>query len=397
MHRLIGLMRSPVAVGMLICCLASSARAVAISAASDAANLFAPGNDPGWNNVARMSGASAVYLGNRWVITADHVTQAPVRFSDGRVFDASVGSIFRLNNPSATTSPDLRMFRLAEDPGLPSLHIAETTPAGNSIVTMIGAGSDYSPQLIGWSLNARNQWTQILLPFATQLGFATLDTSHMRWGVNRVVDTSFAATSNTFVFSTRFDRQGIPYEAQAVLGDSGGGVFEFVDNTWKLAGIMDTVQGITGQPAKTVVYGDMTFSADLSVYREQIMGLVTRAEPVWQNQVNNFDVNGSGRVNGHDVLLVINDLTHGSFASIPLPGTRPAGDPFFDVDGDYNVTARDVSRLINAILLRVANPSTAQTNVGLVPEPSSAMLALAAAPLAALGLWIRARRKRRRA
>jgi hypothetical protein len=375
---------SRTAVGLalcLTCALSATARGVVVSSIFEDPTLLAPGNDPGWNNVARLSNASAVYLGNRWVLTANHVTDGPVRFTDGRVFNVSVGSKVGIKNAGGqlgSATADLRMFRLADDPGLPALEIAASSPEAGTVVTMIGAGFDRAPELIGWNVNGLNQWSEVLLTRANRNGFKLLDASHMRWGVNQALGgTSFVPSSNTFVFSTRFDKPGIPFEAQAVAGDSGGGVFEFVDGGWKLAGIMITVQTLASQPAWTTVFGQSTNAADLSMYRDQILDLVNKPEPLWQNQVNHFDVNGSGRVNAHDALFIISELQERSFAQLDLPATRGASDPFYDVDGDLRISAQDVSRLISALLSKTANPAAAAgLNATFVAEPSSAALAL---------------------
>lgn len=379
---------------------AATANAVVINAWNDAPNLIAPGDDPGWDNVGRVAGASAVYLGNRWVITANHVSKAPLRLSDGRVFDVSVGSDVRIknsSNPFSSSGVDLRMFRLAEDPGLPSLQIASSSPTRGATVTMIGVGFDRAPELIGWGVNRFGQWTQIQTPLASQFGYSLLETSHMRWGMNQVSSdgSKLAPASNTYVFSTHFDRPGLPFEAQAVVGDSGGGVFKRVGEGWELVGIMSTVQSLSGQPAWTVVYGSATNSADLSKYRDQILDLIDRPEPLWQNQVNYFDVDRSGRVNAHDALVVINELQERAGANLDLNGAPGPSDPFFDVNGDRRVTPQDVSRLINALFDGSAQATSGlQPSAAFVPEPSSLWLAAVAA--AWVVFWIPRRIARRR-
>jgi hypothetical protein len=381
MRRPIWFARLGLVVGALAILLSpATAWAVVISAASDAANLLAPGDDPGWNNVGRLSGASAVYLGNRWVITANHVGQTAFQLSDGRSFDMSVGSAVTLRSPSdrfSSKSVDLRMFRLADDPGLPALTIAGATPTANEIVTMIGAGLDQAPGYFGWTVNASYQWTQTLLPLASRTGFELLDTQLMHWGVNRVSSngSSLLQSSNTFVYSTQFDRQGMPFEAQAVVGDSGGGVFQPQGNDWELTGIMVSEQTYPGQPSRSAVYGNTTLIADLSKYSDQILKLVDHPEPLWQNQANHFDVDGSGRVNAHDLLVLMNELKLQNYAGQDLLGAPGPGDFRFDVDGDLRLTAQDGTSLLNALLHGTANPATSTSATGLVPEPSSAALA----------------------
>lgn len=390
MHWPIFIVRRRCALALLIAAvLAPPAGAVVIATGSDAPNLVAPGNDPGWLNVGRIAGASGVYLGNRWVITANHVSRGPLRLSDGREFAASVGSGFQLRNPGTVSfgSPDLRMFRLAEDPGLPALEIADTLAPIGSQVIMIGAGSDRAPRLTGWQTGF--EWIEVSLRFANAFGYSLESTSQMRWGVNRVGSASSLGSDSTFTFSTRFDQLGIPFEAQAAVGDSGGGVFHF-DGAWELTGIMVSTQRLLGQPDGTVVYGDQTFVADLSVYGEQILGFVNRDEPLWQNQVNYFDVSGSGRADPRDLLLIANELQRAG--SHDLEGAPGASDWLFDVNGDYSVSASDANALITGLLGGAANPAAAPAaGMNFVPEPSSAALAILGSLLIALLAARRAR------
>lgn len=363
---------------LLAAALASPSTAVVISSANDAPNLVAPASNPGWSNVGRLSSASAVYLGNRWVITANHVSQGALRLPDGRQFDVSVGSDVRLNNgPIPIGGPDLRMFRLAEDPGLAPLDIGETTAVAGDKVMMIGAGVDRATKLIGWQpvpSGSGFQWNEVPVQSATLQGHFLLDSAHLRWGINQVSSPTTFGSDNTFSFATRFDRFGLPFEAQATTGDSGGGVFRDTGGAWELIGIMTSVQLLTSQPADTVAYGEHTDIADLTVYRQQILDLVNRDEPLWQNQANHFDVGGSGSVTPGDLLVLVNELL--SKGPHELSGAPGASDEFLDVNGDYNVTTSDAMQVINYLLSGASLSSTAAApGVTLVPEPSGAALA----------------------
>ncbi|MBI3839178.1 MAG: trypsin-like peptidase domain-containing protein [Planctomycetia bacterium] len=354
--------------------------------------------------MARLSNATAVYLGNRLMITANHVISnvgnSPVTFTDGREFNSSVGSDLVLTNPPAlqipSTTADLKMFRLAADPGLPALQIDTASPTSGAKVMMIGAGRDREPNEIGWSISSTNVWTQTPLPFANARGFAVdSNSSHMRWGTNLVVSGNTVSNGNTATFATRFDSTGNPFEAQAVSGDSGGGVFRPVDGRWELVGIMDTVQAAaTGQPNGTAVFGEQSLSADLSQYRDQIESILNRPERLWQNQTNHFDVDHSGPANARDVLLLINHLQNGGARS--LSGAPSASDPLLDVNGDGSFNILDLSQLINALGGNTANPAVSMSqNSSLVPEPSTGVLALLGILSAALVRRVMiARRKR---
>jgi hypothetical protein len=215
-------------------------------------------------------------------------------------------------------------------------------------------------------------------------------------GINQVFGEApvYSISTNTIVFNTRYDKFGVPYEAQAALGDSGGGVFQVVDGAWKLAGIMNTVSPpVPNQPSGTVVFGDETQAADLSMYRSQIEGLLTRVDPSWQNPFNRYDVDGSGRVTARDVLLMVRELKVGPLSG-NLPATHGANDLFFDVDGDGNLSISDGRALVSAVLLHTANPVVlaSPSSAFFIPEPSSGVLALLAAIIGGLGWFVRRRR-----
>jgi hypothetical protein len=388
------------ALSLLVCLSAEPAAGVVVSALHPDATALAPGDDPGWNNVARRGNATAVYLGNRWVLTANHVGEGSIRLNDGRAFGMVPGSGVQLNNSGvgAFGSPDLRMFRLVEDPGLPTLSIASTRPGQGTGVTMIGAGRDRLDGIVGWNVSGAGSnlvWTIAPPPLANTFGYLLDTTSAMRWGTNTVSSGQILINNNTVGFNTRFDRVDTPFEAQAVTGDSGGGVFVFVDGAWNLAGIMLTQQTSTNQPANSVVFNsNQTQSASLASYRSQIVDLLTRADPAWQNQLNYFDTNRSGQVSAIDAMLIINALLRNNGAH-SLTGSPGAGAPLIDVNGDGRVTSLDVQRIVNALLSGTANPAAAQAaapSALLVPEPAGATLALVGLLCAVLARWAGRRR-----
>ncbi len=261
---------------------AAPACAVVVSATNFDATSAAPAAaESAWSNVVYRGQASAVYLGNRWVLTANHVGDGSIRLSDGRQFGMTAGSGVQLNNTGTGVAgtPDLRMFRLVDDPGLPSLEIDTVRPPAGSSVLMIGNGYDRASPLEGWRVTGSGlatNWTPVSPLFANVLGYNLLSSATKRWGNNEVSSGPLTINGATAGFATRFDRFALPFEAQAVTGDSGGGVFRVVDGSLKLVGMMDAIQTLTNQPGGTSVFGDQSMIADLSTYRGQIMDLVTR-------------------------------------------------------------------------------------------------------------------------
>jgi len=71
----------------------------------------------------------------------------------------------------------------------------------------------------------------------------------------------------------------VPYESQAVPGDSGGAVFIKRSGTWELAGILFSRFLYTDQPSETAVFGNQSAAADVSFYREQILAAMNPEIP----------------------------------------------------------------------------------------------------------------------
>ncbi len=380
---------------LLSVALSPSARAVVVASPNTAATLSAPAGIPGWSNMGYLDSASAVYLGNRWVITAGHVAQdaanpGAITFTDGRVFQPVLGSFTYLVDPSSTGltgSPDLVMFQISADPGLPSLNIASTLPKLGTTLTMMGAGLDRAPNEIGWqvsNVNGVETWKQAPLPIDSVRGFSLLDTSHMRWGQSQIIGTTTYTTSDfsTPVFATRFSTGGGPFQAEAVRGDSGGGVFQTVNGHSTLAGIMEAQTfPVPGQPSNAVVFGQTSYVTDLSVFRDQILNIRDAATPLAQNQVNHFDVNGSGIVSASDYLALLSEVNSLPNGSMKVTASFGPHGPFYDVNGDGVIDSQDEydeMYYLTQIGLSpvIATPSLAPAAfASQVPEPASVVLA----------------------
>ena len=152
-------------------------------------------------------GATVVYLGNDWAITANHVTVNPV----GTVInDAPYGNITVPNTPESTiTDPgnntiaidnyvtlngtaitvdqsvqiynsngsptDMKLVHLTSNPGLPAVQIASAHPRAAKPVTMIGAGLDLGTQQ-GYTFDSQSY-----------TGYNLLGSEGVpRWGTNAI-------------------------------------------------------------------------------------------------------------------------------------------------------------------------------------------------------------------
>jgi hypothetical protein len=266
--------------------LSPRAGAVVNNSASGTGNTNAPADDPGWANMGLINGASGIYLGSGWVLTAAHVGLGNISFG-GISYNPVTNSLVTLTNNTVgrRTNADLIMFQLTSQPaGLGSLTLASNAPTLGEPLTMIGAGRDRT-NFTEWSVNTTvSPWTWAVTNSGGNFaGYQTLESTAMRWGTNTVSTEDLWVTVQVETtlrdvrsFATMFDIIAGSEEAQAVRGDSGGAVFFKRGSAWELGGMMFTVKGFSGQPnvAETPVDGNETFSADLSYYEPQIMSLV---------------------------------------------------------------------------------------------------------------------------
>ena len=265
-----------------------SASAVVINSATGTGNTNAPADDPGWLNIGFLGVGTGIYLGEGWVLTASHVGAGTISLA-GMSYAPLAGTTVQLtnNSPGKTAFTDLIMFRLASTPaGLGTLTLASSAPTLGAPVTMIGAGRDRGA-FTEWNVVTNTTpWTWTEVPSGgNAAGYKTLSTRAMRWGTNTIetqdlwinVPGSSNIPVDVKTFATTFTDSIAPDdEAQAVFGDSGGAVFAKNGSSWELGGVMIAVGGYSGQPTagETPVYGNVTYSADISSYASQIMSII---------------------------------------------------------------------------------------------------------------------------
>jgi hypothetical protein len=244
---------------VLLLALPVSGAAVIIDSGNGTGNVTAPSPDPGWSRVGTRGSLTAVYLGDGWVLTANHVGVGTVIIG-GVPYPPLPGASLQLKNPDDTPA-DLRLFAIDPYPPLPLLPIAANPPSIGSDVILIGYGRDRG---------ARTLWGPD--------GYEWDPGRTVRWGTNQV-DTPQDFVLGSWAFTTVFDRNGSAHEAQAANGDSGGAAFIDAGQGYELAGIMYAIAEYAGQPADTSIYGQITYAADLSAYRDQILDVAGLPEP----------------------------------------------------------------------------------------------------------------------
>lgn len=323
-------------------CWIGTLKAVVVNEADGSVNTTAPEDDPGFANVGFRGGGSAIYLGNRWVLTASHVTEGPVVF-DGVSYANELGETYRLKNLTGNLSDntDIILFRLEDDPGLPALRLGCDPVSGSSTVTLVGGGRDRAPEQSHWIVTegpgkSDDDWNPSDADDAERSGYATLETRSMRWGNSIVTRTNFDAESGSgdvLSFQTTFHPVfPVTNLAQGVRGDSGGAAFQKNDGVWELVGMMHAISLYENQPngTKTAIFGNETFVAELYDYADQIRQIADFEPAVG-------DANGDGQLTAYDIdrmFEVSRNLSNNSC--------------HFDMTGDGRVWRDDLETLVEA-------------------------------------------------
>ena len=250
-----------------IWCGNSSSTQALVSAASQT-NTNAPADGSPWANVGGVNGASGIYLGGGWVLTAAHVGPGDFGLSGAQF--AYDGISHRLTNSDGTAT-DMIMFHLSTLPGLPPLMLASNNPSALAPIDMVAYG-----YIAGSSQTNIGSYT----------GFYWSGAGFKSWGNNKVKATGLTVNGgfgNLSAFSTDFSNPttsgSASNEAQAAAGDSGGAVFQQNGSTWQLVGMIDAIGPMSGQPTDAAVYGELTYLANIATYRGQVQAWIASTVP----------------------------------------------------------------------------------------------------------------------
>jgi hypothetical protein len=264
-------MRRRSLVGVAALAIAHAASAVIIDSGDGTGNTTAPAPDPGWHQVGVRGDSTAVYLGGKFAVTAAHVGPGSVTL-DGVTYGYVPGTAVQLDNGDGTFA-DLVMFQLYPAPPLPALAIATAAPANGTAVILAGNGANRGAAT-SFDPNGPDDPPPVG-------GYQWAADQTLRWGTNAVSGRLrvLLAETQTESIQTVFDSAGSAHEAAATVGDSGGALFVWDGSAWRLGGILYAIGALFDQPPQTTLYGNTTYSADLSSYREQIQDVIATPEP----------------------------------------------------------------------------------------------------------------------
>lgn len=229
-----------------------------------------------YENVIRYSDAGSVYLGWRntvggpraYVLSAMHITFANTMVINGVTYSVSRESI---------SSSDLALLTLTQTSGimppLPAMELALSTPSVGSSIVMAGFGRER----VQAATTSASVSDAVAVTEGT--GYTSLATTEKRWGTNATatfgpgpnVKTTTASiggrttTLTQTIFTQPTSGQWLTTnESQAVVGDSGGGMF---DLSGRLIGITASVSGSNVNEA---YFGEATYFTDVPTYKAAI-------------------------------------------------------------------------------------------------------------------------------
>jgi len=274
-HQPDGSFRSRVIGAILLGCFAAASHLPAVIISGSLSGSGPSASD----YVGTVGGASGIYLGSYgdsyWVLTANHVRGGDFTV-DGTTYSYVAGSGKQVG------TLDLYVFQITVTggsalAGLSNLTLGSTTPSSGTSVVMVGnGGGDRDDSETHWrtsTVSGTTTWTEVTSRPYSYSGYL-YDTSERTasWGTNTI--SSVTSSGGTEYLVTQFD--DLEGDAQAVVGDSGGGMFYWDSSTgsYTLAGVLDEVTKYTGQPDDAVVYGTSTYSIDVASYRDQILAAI---------------------------------------------------------------------------------------------------------------------------
>ena len=211
-----------------------------------------PANDAPWANVIQfgVNNASGVYLGNGYILTANHVNPIPDSFFINGVscnrdtaFEPMqvTEDVLPTGFPGTIQKPvtdvidfvDLKLVKVLNPPAMTTLPINYYTGTiggptsdlgGTSVLIGCGVGKG-SIVTDGWNWGGGGTYAK-------------------RWGTNSAGGYKVAGTSTYFESLYTIFNATVGDESQIAVGDSGSGLFKKFGTTWKLTGVASAVSTV---------------------------------------------------------------------------------------------------------------------------------------------------------
>ncbi|MDE0834974.1 MAG: hypothetical protein OSA84_01320 [Akkermansiaceae bacterium] len=253
------------------------AHAIILFGKNNSANLTDPATGAPYASVGKLTdglhttiGGSGIYLGNGYVLTANHVGPFTSITFDGSTYYDHDGA----TPVQVAAGVDMKILRLTTTPTVGAVSIYTGSSELNNNATIVGWGVGRDPAT---AVNS------------TVVPWGNVATSDKRWGLNVPKATanishgsgSFSALV-TVLGGNSQPNQGLGADEAAVtLNDSGSGMFQFLGGNWHLTGLTTNVEtadsSTFGQDRTNFSRGDFNYFARISTYSTQINALVPEA------------------------------------------------------------------------------------------------------------------------
>ena len=342
----------------------------------------------GFNYVGRNTW-NGVYLGNGYVLTAEHVGAGNIDFGSGGAYNMVTGSATHLLNPTVASDPtgsgqptDLSLYRIAPNssgqlPGMAPLYLPTASTSTGTAVTLVSEGP-WVARPSYWTVNQSTDpwtWTPATSSTGNEAGYDYSSYSPYfmgvkRWGSNTIsnnlVYTIDINGTYNYVHGLQFGfynfgtTAGAANVAALANGDSGGGMFTTNANGMTiLSGILEAKFTASGQPAFTVSYGtgllsstpannfDYSAAIDIAWYASEIATQMNLSQWTsvatsgnWSDKNWNKFLNTIGRAGANQVGALVNLLAVNSAATtITLDTSATVGMLNFSSPNSYTISS----------------------------------------------------------
>lgn len=280
-----------------------------------------------WEYIAQQNQAgiiesTAVYLGNGFVLTANHA---------GAPSQVLLGTEFYTPDPSfapiSFTPTDLRLYKILNPPPLALLPLTGPNDADTSKLTVLmgwgkGKGSIINePGAMGdkgWLWGGSNKFDEV--------------SKNKRWGTNTTTSTGVTISYDAYSFTALkviFDNASGANEATAAIADSGGPFFQKIGSVWKLAGTITSVDGGESYENGAALYSpsgarSATYAVRLRSVAEKLRFTAWKeARSIAVGESDTLDTDGDG-------LGLLEEYAYGTDPAVPSAGAAPVA----GIDGE---------------------------------------------------------------
>jgi len=242
-----------------------------------------------WNNVGMTNFTnSGVYLGNGWALSTVHDGGMSVITLNGQSYYAVANSAQQLTNADSSGA-DLTLYKLQTPyPPLPALSVATSSPTVGTPYYNVGFGMLRNTAITNYG----SAYAIAGNPSASYSGYGygltgnTASYTDETWGNNTVFDLGNGTSTATFDAGygnvTAFAGEFLPGTDIIVYGDSGGAAFNAAGQLIGINCYLDTQLLVNPKlplPTNAMVYGTLSWMADVATYSGEIDSITGVPEP----------------------------------------------------------------------------------------------------------------------